>query len=205
MTSDALLPRKRPSQQRSRETVNRILDTAARIFEAEGYANTTTNDIAIEAVISIGSLYQYYPNKDAIIVGLAERHIETITAQFVFAIERFRAQPAPSIEATVRALVTASADLTGSSELHSLLLTGCPRTRELDELLKRFDREVALNLASLFGDLGIATSNIKLLARLVFVVADSALHQVILPMKTKKQRLEAINELTNLLTNGLST
>jgi AcrR family transcriptional regulator len=67
------LPRKAPAQRRSRETVARILDAAARILIADGYAAASTNRIAEEAGLSPGSLYQYFPNKDAIVVATVER------------------------------------------------------------------------------------------------------------------------------------
>lgn len=70
-----LRPRKQPRQSRSRETVDAILEAAARIFATHGYAAGTTNRIAVKAGVSIGSLYEYFPNKDALLVALMERHI----------------------------------------------------------------------------------------------------------------------------------
>src|SRR5271154_532489 len=71
-----LTPRKLPTQQRSEATVEAILQAAAQVFERHGYAAGTTNRIAERAGVSIGSLYQYFPNKDAVLVALTERHIE---------------------------------------------------------------------------------------------------------------------------------
>jgi AcrR family transcriptional regulator len=68
-------PRKRPVQERSRETVRAILEAAARIFEEHGLEGATTDRIAARAGISVGSLYQYYPNKDAILIALAHCHL----------------------------------------------------------------------------------------------------------------------------------
>jgi AcrR family transcriptional regulator len=77
----AASPRKRPTQERSRETVRAILEAAARIFEQDGVDAATTDRIAARAGISVGSLYQYYPNKDAILVALAHCHLlETAAA-----------------------------------------------------------------------------------------------------------------------------
>lgn len=58
-----LSPRKRPRQERSRRTVEAILDAAARVFETVGPNAATTNAIAERAGVSVGSLYQYFPNK----------------------------------------------------------------------------------------------------------------------------------------------
>ncbi len=202
MDDASMTPRKRPGQQRARETVERILDAAAHIFETVGYAATTTNHIAINANISIGSLYQYYPNKDAIIVGLAERHIDAITAQFTAQINKFRSEQRPLAE-IVPALLAASTALTGSSELHALLLTGCPRTTELDAQLRRFEDGVTAQIAGLLSDAKVPSTNVELLARLLFVAGDAALHQIILPMKRQADRIAAVAELSNLLTFGL--
>jgi AcrR family transcriptional regulator len=199
-----LKPRKRPGQLRARETVDRILDAAAHIFQTTGYAGTTTNHIASEATVSIGSLYQYYPNKDAIIVGLAERHIDAITAQFTSMIDEFRSQRRPVAE-VVPTLLGATATLTGTSDLHALLLTGCPRTPELEAQLKRFENTVTCRLALLLAEANVETKDVKLLARLLFVAGDAALHQVVLPRRTKQERIQAIEELSRLLTQGLRT
>jgi AcrR family transcriptional regulator len=66
-------PRKRPRQDRSEATVDAILEAAAREFASEGYEAATTNRIAEAAGTSVGSLYQYFPSKDAIAVELARR------------------------------------------------------------------------------------------------------------------------------------
>jgi AcrR family transcriptional regulator len=56
--------------------VEAILEAAARVLIREGYARTTTNRIAAAAGISVGSLYQYFPGKDALVVALLRRHRE---------------------------------------------------------------------------------------------------------------------------------
>jgi AcrR family transcriptional regulator len=55
--------------------VDEILTAAAQVFEVHGYAAGTTNRIAERAGVSIGTLYQYFPSKEAIAVALLERHI----------------------------------------------------------------------------------------------------------------------------------
>lgn len=70
-----LEPRKQPVQQRSKATVEYLLDAAAQVFEAYGFAAGTTNRIAERAGVSIGTLYQYFPSKEALAVALLERHI----------------------------------------------------------------------------------------------------------------------------------
>src|SRR5271155_109054 len=62
--------RKAPGQARSKETVNVILEASARILESEGLRGFNTNAVAAKAGVSVGSLYQYFPNKDAILLTL---------------------------------------------------------------------------------------------------------------------------------------
>lgn len=71
-----LEPRKQPVQRRSLSTVADLLLAAAQVFEEMGYAAGTTNRIAARAGVSIGTLYQYFPNKEALAVALLERHVE---------------------------------------------------------------------------------------------------------------------------------
>jgi len=71
----AVNPRKTPAQDRSRATVEVILDAAARILVKDGYDAFTTNRVAEKAGVSIGSLYQYFPNKTALLGELQRRHI----------------------------------------------------------------------------------------------------------------------------------
>ena len=69
-------PRKRPTQRRARATVDAILLAAAHILKTEGGEHASTNRIAELAGVSIGSLYQYFPNKESVIAALRERHAE---------------------------------------------------------------------------------------------------------------------------------
>ncbi|MFT3697881.1 MAG: helix-turn-helix domain-containing protein [Kofleriaceae bacterium] len=65
--------RKEPSQERSQELVEAILQAAIRVLEREGAARFTTIRVAEAAGVSVGSLYQYFPNKHAILFELQRR------------------------------------------------------------------------------------------------------------------------------------
>lgn len=71
-------PRRRPMQARSRERVDRILDAAASLLIEEGYDGVKTNHIAKRAKVSIGSIYQFFPNRYAIFHSLAVRYMDRI-------------------------------------------------------------------------------------------------------------------------------
>ncbi len=105
---DSPKPRKAPRQARSRHTVDAILDAAARVFAQEGYAATTTNRVAEVAGVSIGSLYQYFPNKDALIVALHHRHSAQMRAVMTTVLDASSgASLRDSLAALVRALLAA--------------------------------------------------------------------------------------------------
>lgn len=67
--------RKAPRQQRSRVTVDVIVEAATRVLARRGWARFTTNEIAAVAGVSVGSLYQYFPNKLAIAEAIRQRHL----------------------------------------------------------------------------------------------------------------------------------
>ncbi len=69
--------RRVPKQARSRQRYNQILDIAAKLFSEKGFERTTTNEIATRAGMSVGSLYQYFRNKEAIVAALMESYLES--------------------------------------------------------------------------------------------------------------------------------
>lgn len=71
------IKRKKPIQSRSKAVVDAILEAATRILLSKGMNNLTTNHVAELAGVSIGSLYQYFSNKESIVVGLIEYHKES--------------------------------------------------------------------------------------------------------------------------------
>lgn len=75
--------RRQPRQARSQERVSQILDVAEQMFISEGYNATTTNAIAARSKVSIGSLYQFFPDKGAIVAALAMRYTERLHQRFV--------------------------------------------------------------------------------------------------------------------------
>lgn len=84
-------PRKRPRQARSIATFEAILEAAARILESLGFAEFNTNTVAELAGVSIGSLYQYFPSKEALIVELIRRERAKLSNCIVEAIQQHEA------------------------------------------------------------------------------------------------------------------
>lgn len=97
-------PRKLPRQTRSKAMVDTILDATARVLVRDSYAKASTNIIAEAAGISVGSLYQYFPNKDSLITALHERHVRQVHSAFADIVAR----PEPtSLNQAVREMIHA--------------------------------------------------------------------------------------------------
>lgn len=100
------LDRRQPSQARSRSTVSAILIAAARVFRREGW-RATTNRIATEAGVGVGSLYEYFPNKQALLQALAVKHLELAESGLASALGG-HVQPLSAWLAAVQSAVLAS-------------------------------------------------------------------------------------------------
>lgn len=118
-------PRKLPQQDRSKMTVEAILIAAAHILTEQGYDTASTNRIAQRAGISIGSLYQYFPNKEAIMSALREQHVNEMVAIVESALHQSTDQPLEvALRQLVKACVTAHAL---NPTLHQVLNEQVPR------------------------------------------------------------------------------
>jgi AcrR family transcriptional regulator len=82
-----LEPRKRPSQARSHATFAAIVDACARLLAKGGYDTLTTNAIAERAGVSIGTLYEYFPNRESIVAALAGESCRRLVARMRGAVE----------------------------------------------------------------------------------------------------------------------
>src|SRR5215475_1815858 len=116
--------RRRPVQRRARQTVDAILDAVVRVLKREGVRAVTTNRIAEVAGVSIGSVYQYFPDKQAIFVALHQRHIDHIDRM----IERTLIEhAASSLDDLMAAMIAGMIDAhTVDPELYELLATEVP-------------------------------------------------------------------------------
>jgi AcrR family transcriptional regulator len=132
-------PRRKPRQERSRQTVDAILAAAARVLVNDGYDRTSTNRIAEAAGVSIGSLYQYFPSKEALVAALIERHVGEISAEMTAALDRLMAAP---VREAAAALVQIMLDIHAvDPALHRVLHEQVPRIGRL-ELFHDIERQM---------------------------------------------------------------
>lgn len=117
--------RRKPLQERSAVTVDALLEATAQILVAEGYEQTTTNHVAERAGVSIGSLYQYFDNKDALVMELLHRHFRRLEAALQAAKERVA--DAPLEEAVVELIHALMQVETVNPELTHVIMNQLPR------------------------------------------------------------------------------
>jgi AcrR family transcriptional regulator len=194
--SRRLMPRRQPTQYRAHATVDAILAAAVDLLASRGHTRTSTNQIARRAGVSIGSLYQYFPNKDAIVLALFERHLEEIE---------------PVIEASLADLRNPRVGL--SEALRHMLLsllalhdTGPQTARALDllatgplpgvEILRRREDRYRRDLAeALAARPDVRRGDVRLIASLLYAVVEGASRWLIHGDGSKFNRDAAIAEI----------
>jgi AcrR family transcriptional regulator len=144
-----LEPRKPPVQKRSRATVEELLLAAAQVFEAHGYAAGTTNRIADHAGVSIGTLYQYFPSKEAIAVALLERHIADTDHRLHEWVGHMVAEQ-HGLRLALRDYVTGMLEMhSGWPRLQHILLEETPLPERVHQALIEAERRAAKTVAGL--------------------------------------------------------
>ncbi|WP_175655299.1 TetR/AcrR family transcriptional regulator [Burkholderia ambifaria] len=118
VSSAAAVMRKTPRQARSRATVDVIVTAGARVLDKHGWAGFTTNEVAQVAGVSIGSVYQYFPNKLALVDAIRCRHFDDVLAVLQRAHDR-RASAGRRLEGLIGDLIAAHRDYPA---LHRALL-----------------------------------------------------------------------------------
>jgi AcrR family transcriptional regulator len=99
--------RRSPKQARSRETIHLIFEATTQILLREGPAKLNTNHLAARAGISVGTLYQYFPNKRSILVAMARRELDSTIAAIESAIASAEGDTADPVRLTIRTLIAA--------------------------------------------------------------------------------------------------
>lgn len=143
----ALKPRKNPEQSRSAETVRTILEGAARVLEERGLAGYTTNAVAERAGVSVGSVYQYFPGKEALTAALVARE----TGLLIAAVQE--AAEAATPELGLRWIVQAAVAHQMSRPRLALLLDREENRLQLADSLDAVARAISGALLALLGRL----------------------------------------------------
>lgn len=131
-------PRKEACQERSRATVDALVQATARILVKEGFDKASTNRIAEVAGVSVGSLYQYFPSKEALVAAVIERHRQEILQVVRGELAEAANQP---VEQGVRMLVAVAVKAHRvDPKLHRVLAEQIPRVGRFEKV-ETFSRE----------------------------------------------------------------
>jgi len=195
--------RKQPTQARARATVDVILDAARLVLVQDGYEKLSTNRVAKIAGVSIGSLYQYFPGKRALIGALLERHIERIGPELREGRPAFDSLP---VEQRIRRLTEWMVEShRNDPELHRIIVLELPRlglgSQKIAQAFEQAIARTAAYLESRAAELG--PQNHALSAFIVVHTIES-LTKAALARDPQMLGPELIDEITRLLTRYLT-
>jgi AcrR family transcriptional regulator len=191
-----MAPRKRPQQARARATVEAVLEASTYILVKDGWERFTTNRVAERAGVNIASLYQYFPNKEAIVVELFRQHVAKASPSDDARRRAWR--PPKTFRGLLRAIVEAGVnEHRAAPALHRVFEEELPRSarravnvheaeqaREWANLLRPFVRNVPDPDVALF------------ISR---VVGHAALHETAIERPELLQNPALVEELVTLL------
>lgn len=169
--------RRRPVQARSQQTVAAIVEAAARIFDR---GTATTAGIARLAGVSIGSLYEYFPNKDAILESLVDHHVNEATLRLRDALATLDSGATPlavGVRHIVDLVLALHADRPG---LHRLLVGRMLAMPAVRHRLARIERDIRGDLVGwLRAHPEVAVPDVSLAARMVVEGTDALVHRFV--------------------------
>lgn len=166
--------RKQPQQERSRATVETIVEAGAQVLGRGGWSAFSTNRIASVAGFSIGTVYQYFPNKLALVEAIRQRHFAQVVA-----VVQLAADEAKSLLERVNTLVAGMLEVHGASPaLHRALLEDAPRSARTRAAESEFE-QAYLGAYRQFIVLGAArgrTSRTETSARVLSSAIEGVIH-----------------------------
>jgi AcrR family transcriptional regulator len=191
-------PRKKPRQQRSQETVDCILDATARVLCSTGYDRASTNRIALAAGVSVGSLYQYFPSKEALVAALVERHVAQMMALVTAKLAEVATAP---LDVAVRTMISAMFDAHAvDPKLHKVLIEQVPRVGRLEHVVgveREMEALVAVLLEARRAEL--RRTRLEAVAFVLCNVVEAVTHAAVLAELAPGKAREVADELTDMV------
>jgi AcrR family transcriptional regulator len=197
-------PRKLPRQARAKATVDAIVEATTQVLLEEGYDNFTTARAAARAGVSVGSLYQYFPNKAALAAAVVDRCCETFLVAFESALaRRHRATLADGIRAIIDVTLI-SHRLTPA--LHRIVLDLAPRigVAERTENVSRAAAKAIEDMLERHADEISPDIDIAAAATLIETVLEALAHRAVLARPAHLQDGTLAREATRLITRYLT-
>lgn len=162
-------PRKAPRQQRSIATVDAIVQAMTRVLLKDGWEGASTNRVAAEAGVSVGSLYQYFPSKEALVLAVMEKHANAMTERMQ---ARMMELAGASIEDAAREVTHLFIDNHRQNpKLHRVLIEQVPKVGALQKLreLNRLYEQMVLTFMEFHRD----TLEVKDLSTAAYILVQT--------------------------------
>lgn len=194
-------PRKQPRQERARATVDAILRATAHILRTQGWDRCNTNAVAKRAGVSIGSLYQYFPSKEALVSALAEQHAEEGLGVLLAAVVAASERPL-SLEQTVHHYIHALVRLHAADpKLHRVLVEQVPMLRGGRAVLQRVSKEAARLVRGWLETQRshFRTVDLDVATYMLVTSVEAVAHLQVLDRPAKLDEAALVNELTALV------
>lgn len=193
-----LKARKKPSQKRSKQSVESILTAAARILVNDGWERFNTNRVAAIAGVSVGSLYQYFPNKDSIISALIDRHMQSPLEKLR---EKFEKLEYGSLEVILRELIKTMIEIHSiDPKLHLALLKEVPSVssyQSMHSCHKEIEEFLVAILEKSKSEINV--KNLKLAVFMVVHSVESLTHSLVFEHKGDFEIPEIESEIYKLI------
>jgi AcrR family transcriptional regulator len=191
-------PRKKPRQERSQATVEAILSATARVLCSTGYDHASTNRIALAAGVSVGSLYQYFPSKEALVAALVEKHTDQMMSLLRAKLAEVALAPLP---VAVRTMIEAMFDAHAvDPKLHKVLIEQVPRIGRLEKLVD-MDHEIEVLLAAYLQARAneLRRQDVGAAAIVLVHLVESVTHHAVLTELPASRRRALSDELTDMV------
>lgn len=195
--------RRRPSQARSRDTYAAVVEAGAQVFAAEG-PSATTNRIAARAGVSIGSLYQYFEDKHAILLAVAERHLAEAASVMAPLLAALHEDPPPQPRPLLEGFFTAMMQLHGDRPLlHDLIRGSLPVGAQFDTAVATFEAGLAEQVAGYLARLPVELPDRQTTALLVVRAVNALSHRWIASPAPERDDQAFVRAASALLAGGL--
>jgi AcrR family transcriptional regulator len=199
------IPRKSASQKRSRAMVETLLDATARVLTREGYDRASTNRIAETAGVSVGSLYQYFPNKEALVAALVARHNRELLELVRDAVKKVASF---DLATAMRELVRAAVDAhLVDPALHRIFAEQVPRMGQLAKI-ESLQQEAFLLMRSYLEERRdeISVGDLDAATKICVTTVEALTHEFVInkPDALAGDRDRFIDEVTRLIVGYLT-
>ena len=196
--------RKTATQDRSKATVDALLAATARVLVKEGYDRASTNKIAEAAGVSIGSLYQYFPSKEALVAAVISRHTGEMMEVVRTSMVRVAGLPIPEAS---RELVKVMIDAHRiEPKLHRVLVEQIPRVGNMEDIEKLDEEATTLVRAYLEGHRDeIAIDDLEIASFICVASVEALTHAAVLRRPALLDNPRFVEEVAAMITRYLTT